>query len=74
MVSAGRSHSLQGQHAQGGLGDHEASSSDARERHSMTTARTRMVTGILLLILLLLVVLGVFGWVLWEFSQSMDFD
>ncbi|MGC1209982.1 MAG: hypothetical protein WA890_01780 [Micromonospora sp.] len=40
----------------------------------MTTARTRMVTGILLLILLLLVVLGVFGWVLWGFSQSMDFD
>lgn len=41
---------------------------------AMTTARTKMVRGILLLVLLLLVVLGVWGWVMWEFSQSMDFD
>ncbi|MGK5737921.1 hypothetical protein [Micromonospora sp. URMC 103] len=40
----------------------------------MATARTRKVTGILLLVLLLLIVVGVFGWVLWDFSRSMDFD
>lgn len=40
----------------------------------MTTARTRKVTGILLLILLSLIVLGVLGWVQWEFAKSMDFD